>query len=98
LNRKASVKARQQRYDTMMEQVNIRKAQLTQRLLARKTEEADLTSVLESYQKELDAVNASIAELKMSRTGSGSASPWKPIRNWRARLHSTISSSPVWSL
>ena len=41
LNRKASVKARQQRYDTMMEQVNIRKAQLTQRLLARKTEEAD---------------------------------------------------------
>ena len=64
LNRKASVKARQQRYDTMMEQVNIRKAQLTQRLLARKTEEADLTSVLESYQKELDAVNASIAELK----------------------------------
>ena len=51
LNRKASVKARQQRYDTMMEQVNIRKAQLTQRLLARKTEEADLTSVLESYQK-----------------------------------------------
>jgi len=69
LNRKASVKARQQRYDTMMEQVNIRKAQLTQRLLARKTEEADLTSVLESYQKELDAVNASIAELKKNAAG-----------------------------
>lgn len=69
LNRKASVKARQQRYDTMMEQVNIRKAQLTQRLLARKTEEADLTSVLESYQKELDAVNASIAELKKNAVG-----------------------------
>ena len=69
LNRKASVKARQQRYDTMMEQVNIRKAQLTQRLLARTTEEADLISVLESYQKELDAVNASIAELKKNAAG-----------------------------
>ena len=53
----------------MLEQVNIRKAQLTQRLLARKTEEADLTSVLESYQKELDAVNASIAELKKNAAG-----------------------------
>ena len=47
----------------------VRKAQLTQRLLARKTEEADLTSVLESYQKELDAVNASIAELKKNAAG-----------------------------
>ncbi len=88
----------------MMEQVNIRKAQLTQRLLARKTEEADLTSVLESYQKELDAVNASIAELKKNAAGMDEQNrewkrkSWKPIRSWRARLHSTISSSPVWSL
>ncbi|MDD6306216.1 MAG: chromosome segregation protein SMC [Clostridiales bacterium] len=66
LNNKASIKARQQRYDTMLEQVNIRKAQLTQRLLARKTEEADLESVLEGYQKELDTVNATIAELKQT--------------------------------
>lgn len=64
LNKKASTKARQQRYDTMLEQVNIRKAQLTQRLLARKTEEADLESVLAGYQKELDEVNASIQEMK----------------------------------
>lgn len=64
LNKKASVKARQQRFDTMLEQVNIRKAQLTQRLLARKTEEADLESVLSGYRKELDAVNASIQERK----------------------------------
>ncbi len=62
LNKKASIKARQQRFDTMMEQVNIRKAQLTQRLLARKTQEADLESVLEGYQKDLDMVNAQIAE------------------------------------
>lgn len=64
LNNKASIKARQQRYDTMAEQVNIRKAQLNQRLLARKTEEADLDSVLAGYQEELEKVNGVIAELK----------------------------------
>ena len=48
----------------MEEQVNIRKAQLNQRLLARKTEEADLDSVLAEYQKHLDSVNQKIKELK----------------------------------
>ena len=66
LNSKASIKARQQRFDTMEEQVNIRKAQLNQRLLARKTEEADLDSVLAEYQKDLDAVNQKIKELKQA--------------------------------
>lgn len=64
LNNKASMKARQQRYDTMLEQVNIRKAQLTQRLIARKTEEADLDAVLDGYQAELHAVNQSISVLR----------------------------------
>ena len=66
LNQKASVKARQQRYDTMAEQVNIRKAQLTQRLIAGKTEESNLDEALSGYQKELDEVNRSIDELKAS--------------------------------
>ena len=64
LNTKASIKAGQQRYDTMAEQVNIRKAQLTKRLLARKTEEADLIAVLADYEKELATVNASIQECR----------------------------------
>ena len=51
LNNKATIKARQQKYDTMQEQINIRKAQLTQRLLARKTEEADLADTLAEYEK-----------------------------------------------
>ena len=66
LNNKASIKARQQRFDTMEEQVNIRKAQLTQRLLKRKTEEADLESVLAEYKKELEEVNERIEVLKKS--------------------------------
>ena len=64
LNSKASIKARQQRFDTMAEQVNIRKAQLNQRLLSRKSEEADLDAVLQEYQKELEDVNANIKNLR----------------------------------
>lgn len=64
LNNKASIKARQQRFDTMAEQVNIRKAQLNQRLLSRKSEEADLDAVLQEYQKELEDVNAAIANYR----------------------------------
>lgn len=64
LNNKASIKARQQRFDTMIEQVNIRKAQLNQRLLQRKSDESDLTSVLEDYQRDLEQINGEIALLK----------------------------------
>ena len=48
----------------MAEQINIRKAKLTQRLLARKTEEEDLDNVLAAYQQELDDVNETIRELR----------------------------------
>lgn len=80
LNKKASIKARQQRFDTMLEQVNIRKAQLTQRLLARKTEEADLESVLADYKQELEAVNASIQEKK-----SQAADMEEKERQWKRK-------------
>ena len=66
LNNKASVKARQQRYDTMAEQINIRKAHLTKRLLDRKTEEADLEAELSNCQKELDEVNETITTLRQT--------------------------------
>ena len=84
LNKKASIKARQQRFDTMAEQVNIRKAQLTQRLLARKTEEADLVSVLEEYQKELDEVTASIQANKKEAAGMEEKS-----REWKRKSAET---------
>ena len=52
LNHKASTKARQQRYDTMQEQVNIRKAQLSKRLLEQKSEEEELQAVVEECQND----------------------------------------------
>ncbi len=78
LNNKASIKARQQRFDTMLEQTNIRKAELTKRLLDRKTQEADLESVYEQYQKELEQVNSVLEEQKKKEAALNlSAHEWK---------------------
>ena len=64
LNNKAGIQSKQQRFDTMLEQINIRKAELGKRLLDRKTQEADLNSVLADYQKDLESVSLEIIELK----------------------------------
>ena len=78
LNNKASIKARQQRFDTMLEQTNIRKAELTKRLLDRKTQEADLESVYEQYKKELEQVNSVLEEQKKKEAALNlSAHEWK---------------------
>ncbi|MFV0465322.1 MAG: chromosome segregation protein SMC [Lachnospiraceae bacterium] len=46
LNRKTSLKTNQQRLTTMSEQINIRKAQLSQKILQRKTEEQSVIDTL----------------------------------------------------
>ena len=63
LNHKASTKARQQRYDTMQEQVNIRKAQLSKRLLEQKSEEEELEAVVEECQKRYEEAKAEYTKL-----------------------------------
>ena len=64
LNQKASVKAGQQRYDTMLEQIQIRKSQLNQRLLQRKTEESGLVEALQKSEQELADIEAEIVKGK----------------------------------
>ena len=64
LNNKAGIQSRQQRNDTMLEQINIRKAELSKRLLDRKTQEADLNAALENSKAELDEINQAIQEKK----------------------------------
>ncbi len=55
LNGKASIKARQQRYDTMAEQIRIRKSQLSSRMLSQKDDEEEIRkrilSCREAYEK-----------------------------------------------
>lgn len=54
LNNKASTKARRQRYDTMQEQVNIRKAELSKRLLEQKSEDESLMLMVEECEKKYE--------------------------------------------
>ena len=68
LNNNATIKGEQQRCDTMLEQIQIRKAELNKRLLARKTEEADLNAVLETYEAEFAKVNEQLISSRAQET------------------------------
>ena len=68
LNNNATIKARQQKYATMLEQMNIRKAEVGRRLLARKTEEADLIADLKKSQDEFRIVSEVLEGLRKQET------------------------------
>lgn len=63
LNEKSSIQSRQQRYDTMLEQIQIRKAELNQRILKLKSAEMEQTEFITGYEKELDHVRGIITHL-----------------------------------
>ena len=63
LNTRATIKSKLGRYDTMLEQINIRKAELNSRLLRAKSDEAAQTETIKKLEKEFEAVNAVIREL-----------------------------------
>ena len=63
LEERSSIKAKKQRYDTMLEQMNIRRAQLNQQVLKLKSEESDQNNVLGSLKADYERVSAQIAEL-----------------------------------
>ncbi len=81
LNEKATIKSEQQRMSTMFEQTNIRKAQLTQRILARKTEE-DGFALRESEAKK--TYEEAVAALKDIRDQESRCT--KDIENWQRKL------------
>ena len=56
LNSRATTKGKAQRFDAMMEQLDIRKAEVSQRILRLKSEEAILEGDREKAQKQYDAV------------------------------------------
>ena len=66
LNEKAQTKTRSQRYETMLEQIGIRKAELTSRILKGKSDEAVWQEAESKYQKELDEVNLRIDSLNQT--------------------------------
>lgn len=63
LNNRATIKSRLGRFDTMFEQVNIRRAELNSRLLRAKSDEAEQTENIKKLEEEFDRITASIKEL-----------------------------------
>ena len=64
LNRRSSIKGKIQRYDTMLEQIGIRKSELSQKMLHLKSDEAQQMGDLARYQEEYEAVSREAEEKK----------------------------------
>jgi len=60
LNNRASTKAKIQRYDTMLEQINVRKAQMNQKLIEVESEADEQKHLYESYEEELKDISDEI--------------------------------------
>ena len=68
LNERASTKGKIQRYDTMLEQVQIRKAEVSSKVLALKTEENENEAGLLKARHAFEDVNAVIREFNTQKT------------------------------
>lgn len=63
LNEKASLTAKQQRYETMLEQVNVRRSEVLQKLLKYKSDESEQDELLNTLKEEEKAIEGAIEEL-----------------------------------
>ena len=63
LNNRASTKAKIQKYDTMLEQIQVRRAQLTKRILEAQTSGNEYEQEKETYTAQLEEISAKIIEL-----------------------------------
>ena len=63
LNNRASTQAKIQRYDTMMEQIQVRRSQMNQRLIKAQSEAQEEQEHLEEHRAKLEEISASIREL-----------------------------------
>lgn len=71
LNEKSTIKADNQRYQTMLEQYNIQRAELDSRIIRGRSEENEQELVIEQFQQELDTVSGRIEALSQSiRSGN----------------------------
>lgn len=63
LNERSTIKTKLGRYDTMLEQINIRKAELQSRLLHAKSDEAEQETVIKALYDELGQISQEIMKL-----------------------------------
>ena len=64
LNSRANTKGKAQRFDAMKEQLDIRKAGISQRILSLKTQEEEQQSAIDRAQKEYDTITKAIQETR----------------------------------
>lgn len=74
LNKKGTIKASIQRYESMQEQVNIRKAELTGKLINFKTDESEFDVSIKDAKDKLDSVNKEIDGLVSENNRLGALS------------------------
>ena len=63
LNQRASTKGKMQRYDAMLEQIGIRKAALSQRVLKLKSDESEQTEIIKAHQQKYQEISERMDEL-----------------------------------
>lgn len=69
LNEKAAISAREQRFEAMLEQVQVRRSEVLQKLLKFKSDESVQEEQCRAEQDKLDEVDAGIRELEAQRGG-----------------------------
>ena len=63
LNQRATIKSRMGRFDTMMEQINIRKAELNARLLRAKTDEAAREESIKQLEEDFASISEALRQM-----------------------------------
>ena len=64
LNQRATIKSRMGRFDTMMEQINIRKAELNSRILRAQSDEAERAENIKKLEETFETVSNELREIK----------------------------------
>lgn len=65
LNEKATIKTKVQRYETMLEQIQLRKVELSGKILKFKSQEAENEETIAAYQKRLDQIRQVIERIEI---------------------------------
>ena len=81
LNKKATIKSEEQRMSTMYEQTNIRKAELNQRILARKTEADGFAARETEAKKVFEEATKALSDIRDKESKKTAE-----IDNWRKKL------------
>lgn len=84
LNNRGNIKSRGQKCDTMLEQINIQKAQLTKRRLQRKSEESGFEQELARCEEELKTIQNQNADLQQEIEALD-----EKEREWQQKLAAT---------